>query len=809
MTRVCSDHRVSAGGRALIGSSPVAAVIDRIRLVPGEAWKFLTVAIAVVSLPFLGLVIGADSALIADVPAYHLPITAWAWDSILAGDSPFWGNWVFAGQNAAGIGQAGIFYPFNAVFGLVNPVIGLRWWILFHVIMAATGAYFWSWRSWRSGPAAAVTAIAYGLNGFFILHFVHMNFIVCSAWIPWVFLGSDLVSERWSLKRASVMVVPLAFITVSGGPQIIWITGVGLAIYSVVRLARRGAGIWPLVRVGSGVGLGICLGAVQLLPLYLFSKTSDRPSLTFETAMSYASQPKDLMTSFLPHIWGGGTGFPGLSSRWTGGVNAGGEYSYHEASNHVGIVVLALAVIGIIAFRRDRRVIGLVIVAIWAMFMAIGDSTPFARLVFDLVPGASLFRAWSRNIVMFNLAAAWLAGAGMKALVAEPSRWATKLVVITVPVAAAILLLLPAMGDFGGAMVVPGDRLMALGFPAAILVFFAWSVMAMRWWRRIGIGLVLGLCSVSMVVFAFAAPWRHADWPGTKVGADQSGEGPQVVNPYDAPGGVDRWVAEGRVVPFRLDAGTSVVDGTQMINGYDPLLQEVFADITGATYGGAIVGDRLWSPGWMADVLRITTVIAKPGFRPSGPGWRNVSSLGDSDLRIWQRDPRLPEAYVASRTEVATIAEITGRLLIEASDFRDTVFIEPSAANGTLVPGGSASGSAAAVVEGSIGEHGSGRFVVESDAPGLLVVSTGWLDGWSATVNGKHAPVVRANGLTLAIPIGVGSSEVKLQFTPPGLHLGLAVSVLALVLLLISSRLIGLVGVLAGGRTPKRRVPTQ
>lgn len=808
MTGVGSGHQVSEGGRASEGSWRSTAVVDRIRLVPGEAWKFLTVAIVVVSLPFLGLLSGADSALVGDVPAYHLPITTWAWETILAGDSPFWGNWVFAGQNVAGIGQAGIFYPFNAVFGLVDPVIGLRWWILFHVIMAATGAYFWAWRSWRSGPAAAVTAIAYGLNGFFILHFVHMNFIVCSAWIPWVFLGSDLVSERWSLKRASVIVVPLFFITVSGGPQLIWITTVGLAIYSVVRLSRRGAGLWPLVRVGSGVGLGVCLGAVQLLPLYFFSRTSERPSLTFEAAMSHASQPKDLLTSFLPHIWGGGSGFPGLSSRWTGGVNAGNAYNYHEVSNHVGIAVLALAIVGIIAFRRDRRVIGLTVVAIWAMVMAIGDSTPFGRLVFDTVPGASLFQAWSRNIVLFNLAAAWLAGAGMKALVAEPSRWAMKLVFITAPMAVAILFL-PAISDFGGAMVDPEGQLMALGFPAAIVVAFAWSVVVMSWRRGMGIGLILGLCSVSVIVFALSAPWRQSGWPGASVAADLSGVGPRAVNPFDAPGGVDRWVAEGRLVPFLVDTSTSVVDGTQMINGYDPLIQEVFADITGALWYGPIDGARLWSPGWMADVLRITTVIAQPGFRPSGPGWTNRSSLGDSGLRVWQRDPRLPEAYVASRVEVATIAEITRRLLNEAADFRNTVVLEPSDVTSLLVPADSALANTAAVVEGSIGEHGSGRFVVESDAPGLLVVSTGWLDGWSATVNGRHAPVVRANGLTLAVPIGTGSSEVELTFTPPGLHLGLAVSVLALVLLLTSSRLIGAIGMLAGRRTQKPRVSTQ
>ena len=748
-----------------------------------RVWRWLATSIAVVIIPFIGLLAGSDSALAGDVPSYHLPTYAWSWQSILSGDSPFWGNWYFAGQNVLGAGQAGIFYPFNVIFGLIDPPVALRWWIVLHIVLGATGAFLWAWRSWRSQPASAVVAIAYGLNGFFILHLVHMNFTVCSAWLPWVFLGSDMVADRWSLKRASLIVFPLAAIAISGGPQILWITIVGLALYTVVRLSRRGVGPWPWVRIVGAVGIGVGLASVQLIPLYLFSRTSERPSLSFIKAMDYSMQPKYLLTSFLPHVWGGGSGIPGLSAKWTGGMNGSNHENYHEVSTHVGIAVLMLGVVALFAFRRDRRVIALGLVAVLGALMAIGDATPFAHLAFDVVPGASVFRGWARNIVLADLALTMLAGAGMKAIIAAPSRWAKGVMIASVMIAAAIVVL-PALGDFGGTLVGAGDRWMALWFPALVLVAFAGAVVVMCRSPRIGSGLVVGLISLNMIVFALAAPWRTVDWPGNRVASNLDSRDRPAITAYDAAGGVDRWVATGTVVPFEVDPGTPIFDGSQMINGYDPLLQRDFAHVTGAYSTGLIVGDRLWSPGWMADVLRITTVVTDQGFRPAGSGWQPFGTVAGSSLVTWARDPRLPEAYVVHRVEQAGLEEITKRLLDERSNLRRTVYVEPSATGDSVLLGSGGPDAGRSSVEGSLGDHGTGRFTVISDESGVLVISTAWLDGWTAKVNGRCVPVVRADGLTLALPIEAGTNDVVLVFDPPGFTAGLALTLLSLVLFL-------------------------
>ena len=72
---------------------------------------------------------------------------------------------------------------------------------------------------------------------------------------------------------------------------------------------------------------------------------------------------------------------------------------------------------------------------------------------------------------------------------------------------------------------------------------------------------------------------------------------------------------------------------------------------------------------------------------------------------------------------------------------------------------------------------------VETEAPGLLVIGNTWMPGWSATVDAKAATVERGNHWqqVVAVP-GIGAHEVVLQYNPPGLATGSALSGAGLVL---------------------------
>jgi hypothetical protein len=72
---------------------------------------------------------------------------------------------------------------------------------------------------------------------------------------------------------------------------------------------------------------------------------------------------------------------------------------------------------------------------------------------------------------------------------------------------------------------------------------------------------------------------------------------------------------------------------------------------------------------------------------------------------------------------------------------------------------------------------------VQTSAPGLLVVATTWMPGWTATVDGRPAKVERGNHWqqVVALP-SPGRHEVILRYVPRGFAAGSLLSASALVL---------------------------
>ena len=61
-----------------------------------------------------------------------------------------------------------------------------------------------------------------------------------------------------------------------------------------------------------------------------------------------------------------------------------------------------------------------------------------------------------------------------------------------------------------------------------------------------------------------------------------------------------------------------------------------------------------------------------------------------------------------------------------------------------------------------------------ADSPSLLVVRNAYDTGWSATVDGEPAPVLRADWFLQAIPVPLGDHEVRLIYRDPTIAQGLA-----------------------------------
>jgi hypothetical protein len=87
------------------------------------------------------------------------------------------------------------------------------------------------------------------------------------------------------------------------------------------------------------------------------------------------------------------------------------------------------------------------------------------------------------------------------------------------------------------------------------------------------------------------------------------------------------------------------------------------------------------------------------------------------------------------------------------------------------------------------GFHGAARLLsrrtdwlsleADLDGPGVLVVLEAYHPGWQATVDGREAPILRANSLFRAIPLGAGHHRVEMAFRPKSAMLGAALSLLS------------------------------
>jgi hypothetical protein len=75
------------------------------------------------------------------------------------------------------------------------------------------------------------------------------------------------------------------------------------------------------------------------------------------------------------------------------------------------------------------------------------------------------------------------------------------------------------------------------------------------------------------------------------------------------------------------------------------------------------------------------------------------------------------------------------------------------------------------------------RVSVDAGAPSILVVRNAWDRGWSATVDGRPAPVLRADYLLQGVPVPAGHHEIRLTYTDPNIGRGLAASALVWLIL--------------------------
>jgi hypothetical protein len=179
---------------------------------------------------------------------------------------------------------------------------------------------------------------------------------------------------------------------------------------------------------------------------------------------------------------------------------------------------------------------------------------------------------------------------------------------------------------------------------------------------------------------------------------------------------------------------------------------------------------------WDAGLL-----LAAPQVQPL-----EVSGITDPEegLVTSPHEPRLGRAMLLSdwRT-LAPGPGILDALFAAEHDPAQTVLLEETPGAGPIRPPAQASAPSGEILSWEAAPN-SMNVSWQIGPPGMLRILTSWDPGWTATVNGTPAPVLRADFLFLAVPVPDGPCDVRLTYRPASLRRGAVLSAVGLALLL-------------------------
>lgn len=791
-----------------------------------------------------------------DAFVYYLPVhilTGRAWRD---GDLPAWNEFAFSGSQLLASGQPGAFYPPNLLFALLDPLTANDLVVLLNLSVAAVGAYVLARKLTGDAVAAAVAGVGFASSGFLYGHLGHQSIEAAVAWLPWVLYGYELLHERVTAARLLLTSGALGLALVAGHYQLFFLAVLVLAVYALGRellgrperrrIAALGAGALgallvvemaftrsptrdrvflalaalvvfataaALVRGSRGqfrvprspwiaaavVVASLGLGAVQFLPTYRIVGDTLRADSTFEYATSYAYSPSHLPLLLFPYLFGN----PAPAEPFDAGYT--GEWNLTELAGYPGLACLVFAIAGLARIRRDPRALALVGVGLVALLVALGSSTSAGILVWH-TPAYGDFRAWGRYVVALDLAVALLAAYGVAHLRAGGARerrsasrlaWAAAVALV---VAGIVVPFLPPVSEFVSERRA-GVLAVAIPLGAALAAAAATTLFA-----RAGRLAVAACCTLVALdgALAFGAFYEWTRAPGRS--AASRAFSTTAPPPWGAlpsrEGGLERYLYAGFTIQaLGYFAGqVTAAKEIRSANGLDPLAPAPYVTFTGGmTDAGTVVRPRDFlerrSP--LLDVLRISLVLAPREAAPlEPPPWLERRRAAGELVRYEYR-PRVADAFLVGRVELASrstiLAWASGRTQFDPSH----VALVDGQCDGC--PTNAAPGDAG-MARRENGPPGRIDVQVEATRPSLLVVSENAVPGWHATVDGRGAPVVRADGLALGVPVPAGSHIVSLRYRVPGLRLGAAISL---------ATLVGLFAALAFERRRSRRVSSQ
>lgn len=749
-----------------------------------DAFLIVLALTALHSLWFSGVLVMGKSLAPGDgaallMPSYRSAFTLWTAD-------------VASGYPVAADPDSMSWYPVAAL-GRVASLPFELFVISAYLLASLNGALF-VWALTGSRLAGLAGGIPLGLGGFFAAHVGHANLLHAAAWIPLVLWSLDRIRGRVSAGRVAGGAAAVALSAVAGYPHFLVKALLLSALWAVIRSVDAPAGRRrALLGSGAALAAGLLLAAPLLLPMAQLSTFTARQRISFEF-FSQGSFPAWQLPSLLfPQVVGG---WKTLANR----LPYFGDWYVSDVTAYVGSVFALLAALGL-GFRPRGMARFFAGVGAVSLLFALGDATPLARVLYH-VPVLNLFRSPSRYLFEATLAVSVLAGLGVARLESLPrderlraARRAAAGVAVLFGVALVALgletprfveaarrkALVETVSLVPWRNPVVAEPLVVLAAGAALLL------VAARSRRRWPLGVLLAAGTAELATYSLAVvPSNFPDL------SRMAGE-PAVVRVLARP------LSETaqRYAPLLgaymdLEAGTpnhSRIWDLPNATGYGPLPLLRYCQLLGMERWGELSRDVLHPAHRGLDILAVRYVLL-PSDRTekwllaggAASRFRKVATLRETD--VLENLAALPRVWLASEVVRLSPEEVLETL--RSSRLPDGRPFDP--ARQALVEAGPSWKAPPGAGESRVGisslRQNSANLAAVASASAFLVLSDVLYPGWRAWVDGRAADIVRTDYVLRGLWLTRGTHEIRVEFRPPLVGAGLALSgVAALVLL--------------------------
>jgi hypothetical protein len=727
------------------------------------------------------------------------------------GHPPAWDRTGFGGRPLVGNPQSGLFYPPAWLAWFWNEPAILGWITVGHLLWGSAGIYVLARGQGLSGLPALLAAGVFQASPYMLAQTFegHYPHVWAACWFPWAFWAYS--GHRAGRSRASLLLPPiLALALLTGHPQEWVLLIVALSAWVVVDAVMMARLDWPrVVRASKGllqwaavVTISVALAAIEVFPaLSLVRCVAKSASVESppDLSRSYLFRLENLFQLLAPGALGGPADYFGHDNYW-------------ESVFSCGLVPLVLVVAALLTLPARPQAAGWAALVGGSVWFAAGPRLGLYTLICSIVPGMSWFRVPGRSFFLACVGAAMLAGLGLEIVrekIADRNCWrpfARWLVCLGVLLVGLLLLLSAASrprGDHAGStdrlVVVPPKNLDLIGMAAerilhdpafwlaggslGLLVACACMLGSESARRGILPALVilalaeLGSQGFTLIQVTSASTFLRPDRVAealVRLGQDNPGLGPIRVRARDscfldlqaARYGIEKTNVND---VFQLAHAAPLYETLYPVAARTPVRPETTMSVAVADNNRQIrqgVFDRLAVSYLVSD--RVET----------DPPWP-VAATGtcDGNPFVIQRNPTaLPCAYVVPRAELVTSeAGMTLARFRTADPHRSVLMVEDPLAE---VPAGDR--QPFTPVRWLSRDPDRPALEVSTRAPGFLVMADTWMPGWSARVDSRPTRIFRGNHAQRVIPLEhAGRHWIELEYRPPGLALGLAITTLS------------------------------